>query len=48
MHKFDKVDFDGKKKAKDDHDKGKKGNPNPNSIAELLQRVKLLEKLLGV
>jgi hypothetical protein len=47
-HKFDKVEFDGKKQAKQDHEKDKKDSPNPNSLPALVQRVKLLEKLLGV
>lgn len=48
MHKFDKAKFDAAVTAKSDFQAHIKTNPAPNSVPVLVQRVKLLEKLLGL
>ena len=48
MHKFDPVEFEAKKQAKVDHEANKAATPNPNSVPQLVARVKLLEQALGL
>ena len=48
MHKFNPVEFEAKKQAKADHEANKQTVPTPNSVPQLVARVKLLEALLGV
>ena len=45
---FNPVAYEAQKQAKRDYEAHKQANPNPNSMPVLVERVKLLEKLLGV
>lgn len=48
MHKFNPVDFEARRQAKADHEANKQAVPSPNSVPQLVARVKLLEQALGV
>jgi len=48
MHKFNPIAFAALQQAKTDHEANKQTVPTPNSVPQLVARVKLLEALLGV
>ena len=47
-HKFDKTEFEARQQAKVDHKANVAATPNPSSVPQLVDRVKLLEKTVGL
>lgn len=45
---FNPTAFAARQKAKQDFDAHKQANPSPNSTPVLVERVKLLEKAMGI